>query len=168
MVRTNKDVVMYTRDDGKYPLRTAIRCGMDPRIISILIDENGELLRRRNYAGMLPVCVAIKEGCHVDVLKLLVYPDCLDVYDQPPKTPHHELPLHMAVLNPRCSLEVVEFLVQLNKAALFKTTYNGETALHLAAGRQPAQNLDVLVIQFLAQQAPATRTMLSLCGRSPF
>jgi len=40
MVRTNKDVIMYTRDDGEFSLWTALRCEMDPRIITVLIDEN--------------------------------------------------------------------------------------------------------------------------------
>jgi len=81
MVRTNRDVVMYTRDNVTYPLTVAINCNMDPRIIALLVDENGELLRRRNRLHRLPALVAITKGCHVEALKQLVYPDCVDIYD---------------------------------------------------------------------------------------
>ena len=170
MVLKNKDVVMYTKeDDGMYPLLAAILQNYDARSIAILVDENGELLRRRNSSDMLPVCAAIQKGHNVDVLKLLLYPDCADIYNRPPESTRQLLlPLHMALQNGKSSLEVVEFLVQQNKAALLMTDHRGMTALHLAAGRRPAQSLNAQVIQFLAQQAPAARTVLSLSGKSPF
>jgi len=169
MVLKNRDVVMYTMDNGMYPLLIAIQNKSDARSIAILVDENGELLRRRNSSDVLPVCAAIKAGYNVDVLKLLVYPDCPDIYDRPPASTHELLlPLHMALQNEESSLQVVEFLVQQNNAALLMTDHRGMTALHLAAGRRPAQSLNVQVIQFLAQQAPAARTVLSLSGKSPF
>jgi len=168
MVLTNKDVIKYNEKNGSYPLMEAIHENIDPRIIAMLIDENGEVLRQRDHSGMLPVCRAIQKGCHIDVLKLLIYPDCVDIYDRPPVSQNIRVPLHMAVLNTKSSVEVIVFLVQQNRAALFMTDSDGMTALHLAVGRKLAQNLDVQVIQFLAHQAPAVRTMLSSNGKSPF
>ena len=169
MVKINRDVIMYKRNNVDSPLMCAIRPNVDLRILAILIDENGAVLRQRNSSHMLPVSIAIEKGCHVDVLKMLVYPDCIDIYDRPPEGLKASMPLHLAVDNPKwCPIEVVEFLVQANQAALLMTNSRGLTALHIAAGRRPAQDLDVQVIQFLAQQAPAARTMLSSSGKSPF
>ena len=160
---------MYTMaKHGESPLGTAISCNSDARIVAILVDENGEMVRRRHSSNILPVCRAMRQRYSVDVLKLLVYPGCVDIYDRPPEGLWNcMLPLHMAVKY-KMSLEVVKFLVELNKAALFMTNDDSMTALHLALVGRRAQFLDVQVIQFLAQEAPATLTMVSHYGRTPF
>jgi len=168
MVLANKDVIMYMKSSpALYPLVFAISHQSDPRIVAILIDENGDVLRHRDSSNKYPVCQAMLEGYSLDVLKLLLYPGCPDIYDRPPESVGLRLPLHMAVKS-RKSFEVVKFLVELNKAALLMTDRHGMTALHLAVTCRPVQDLDVQLIQFLAQQAPATLTMLSEDGKSPF
>jgi len=84
MVRTNNAILTQ---EGHYgtPLIYAIHRKCTANTIQILIDRDQTVLTRRNrITHLLPVCVALHEGCSLEVLRPLVYPGCLDVFETPP------------------------------------------------------------------------------------
>jgi len=170
MVRANSAILTQ---EGHYgtPLMYAIHHKCAANIIRILIDRDQIVLKRRNLiAHLLPLCVALSEGCSLEVLRLLVYPGCPDVFGTPPvfthpfvdPKPRNRVPLHLAISSRCPSLENVRYLVDLNESALFLRNECGRTALHIAITSKKIQVINEDIIRFLVERGPEARALR--CG----
>ena len=173
MVRKNSAILTQVCNTVT-PLVYAIRRGCAANVISMLIDDGQTVLRMRDIDYMLPLCVALKQGSALDILKLLVYADCPDVFEAPPPSTYNEqhywnqrVPLHIAIASPHASLETVTYLVDLNEGALFLRNDRGYTALHVAVGTGRVEHIRDDIVRFLVARGPGARSCRSNDGETP-
>ena len=173
MVHKNSAILTQVCGCGT-PLVYAIRQGCAANVISMLIDDGQTMVRKRDTCNMLPLCVALQHGSALEVLKLLVYADCPDVFEAPPTFAYKKhrywkerVPLHIAIASPHASLEIVKFLVDLNEGALLLRNHQGYTALHVAVGTGEIQDIQEDIIRFLVERGPGARSCRSNGGDTP-
>jgi len=175
MIRANSAILTH---QGQYrsPLICAIQHKRAADTIRILIDADQIVLRRRSVRRhWLPLCVALDVGCSLEVLQLLVYRGCLDVFESPPAftypsldpKPNDRVPLHIAISSRCPSLENVRYLVNLNESALFLRNERGRTALHIAITSKKVQEINEDIVRFLVERGPEVRLLRCDCLHTP-
>jgi len=175
MIQANNAIL--THGDQYYsPLICAIQRKRAADTIRILIDVDQTVLTKRSpRKHWLPVCFALDVGCSLEVLQLLVYRGCLDVFGTPPEfeypllnpKTHNSVPLHIAISSRFPSLENVRYLVDLNESALFLRNARGQTALHIALTSKIIQEINEDMVRFLVERGPEVRLLQCDCLHTP-